>query len=388
MTGCGPAVSRSGPTGASDPVLTGSPAAAAVQIQHDTGWRVVQTIKYCGNGALMSVTADSARDAWAVGQPLACGANVQHWNGTSWSRVPVPAAIDRVTDGSSGPMAPVAASSAADAWIFPHPGSPPLPSEGWALHWTGSRWQKTVLPDQLAVATAAAFGPDDVWAFGGVQKGADAGVLYPPYAGWFDGRAWHIVKMPGQPLAVSALTRGDIWAVGPTLGTVAKPPARQVIVAMHWTGRSWHDTPVPRVAGSPIAAGFLAPAYLVADGPHDLWWAYPGPRSSRGAQIVVLHWHSGTWQRVAVPPAVTSIDGMAQDGHGGLWLCTLADTQQYCYHYSAGRWSRQLVPCPRGYGLQIYGLTLIPETTSLWAVGEADPNRSGAPIGVILRYSP
>jgi hypothetical protein len=83
---------------------------------------------------------------------------------------------------------------------------------------------------------------------------------------------------------------------------------------------------------------------------------------------------------------------MTGDGHGGIWL--LADlnvnfnTQQYWYHYSAGHWTRQLVPSPRGHNSTMFAMASVPGTTSVWAVGEADPNYRGHAIGVIARYSP
>src|SRR6266849_152086 len=47
----------------------------------------------------------------------------------------------------AAPAAPVAASSATDAWIFPRAGTLLPANRGWALHWNGTRWHKLALPD-------------------------------------------------------------------------------------------------------------------------------------------------------------------------------------------------------------------------------------------------
>jgi hypothetical protein len=81
---------------------------------------------------------------------------------------------------------------------------------------------------------------------------------------------------------------------------------------------------------------------------------------------------------------------MTPDGRGDLWLLADVDINfndfQYWYHYRAGRWIRQLVPSPKGYGNLLFGLTLVPGTTSAWAVGEADANNGNSSVGVITRY--
>jgi len=364
-----------------------SAAVSVVRVEDTTDWRIVQTVQYCGSDNLLSVTAAGPHDAWAVGLPD-CGVDVRHWDGTSWYRVPVPRRTV-VTVPPFFPYAPVAASSARDAWIFPRAGTLLAPNHGYALHWNGATWHKLALPDNLVVAAAAAFSLRDAWVFGGVQHRPDVNALHAPYAARYDGHTWHVVTMPGQPLAVSALSPSDIWAVGPTLKTAGEPRARQAIIAMHWTGRSWHAIPVPKITAAPIGQSFLSRAFAAAAGPHDLWWAYPVSASSHSAQVVVLHWDGSRWHRIALPGAIASIDGMTQDGHGGLWL--IADfygnnPQQYWYHYNGGRWTRQLVPSPRGYSNVLSGMAWVPGTGTVWAVGEAD--HSGGSIGVIARYSP
>ncbi|HEV2239484.1 MAG TPA: hypothetical protein VGR98_00455, partial [Streptosporangiaceae bacterium] len=79
---------------------------------------------------------------------------------------------------------------------------------------------------------------------------------------------------------------------------------------------------------------------------------------------------------------------MTQDGHGGIWLTaeTGLGLVQYWYHYSGGRWTRTLVPSPRGYFNFVFGMAWIPRTTSVWADGEADANVGAHTVAVIAKY--
>ncbi len=64
-----------------------------------------------GSGELTSVTATSARNAWAVGDSSHYSTDrplVMHWNGTAWKNVPVPPGISYLDS--------VAATSARNAW--------------------------------------------------------------------------------------------------------------------------------------------------------------------------------------------------------------------------------------------------------------------------------
>lgn len=79
-------------------------------------------------GALQGVAALGPGDAWAVGYagtvPL-----VLHWNGTLWSRVRLPAA--------AGALVSVAARSATDAWAV---------GDGLIMHWNGTSWSAVRWP--------------------------------------------------------------------------------------------------------------------------------------------------------------------------------------------------------------------------------------------------
>jgi hypothetical protein len=251
-------------------------------------------------------------------------ADVEHWNGTTWRRVPVPPGTS-LGDSSAEPLA---ASSASDAWIFP--GSSAQVGSLWyyvydyALHWNGTAWHASGFPAKMIVQSAADLGPGDVWAFGTLQTSANTTV---PYAARYNGRAWQRVKLPVAPMAIGTVGRNGLWVVGPTVATAAK------------------------------SAG-------------------------------LLHWNGVAWRVIALPAAISYVDAMTQDGHGGVWLSAGIgpDLVQYWYHYADGHWTRSLVPSPRGYSNMVFGMAWIPGTTSVWADGEADANTGTHSVAVIAKY--
>ena len=82
-----------------------------------------------GGGILTSVTAISARDAWAVGYrgDSSPRAVIMHWNGSAWKNVPTPRGSD---------LFGVAAISARSAWAVGG-----TPSKTLIIRWNGSAWK-------------------------------------------------------------------------------------------------------------------------------------------------------------------------------------------------------------------------------------------------------
>lgn len=128
---------------------------------------------------------------------------------------------------------------------------------------------------------------------------------------------------------------------------------------------------------------------VVAIGPRDAWaLGQPQWSTAPGCGADVEHWDGTAWHTIPVPGAITGFDAMTQDGHGGIWLAagTGLDEVRYWYHYSGGHWTRQLVPAPSGYNTTLFGMSWIPGTASVWAVGEADANVGNHTVGVIAQY--
>jgi len=372
-------------------VAAGWPTVAAAQSATPGSWRIVTVLRHCdARDSLLSVTATGPRNAWALGQPnggdRGCNADLEHWNGARWRRVIVPRAITLGNFLTLGEFSyPLAASSATDAWIFPVRNL--LNGSSYALRWDGRTWRQSGFPVRLTVASAAAFGPWDAWAFGWLYKNGPAAPGHVPAAARWDGRAWHLVAIPGMPQVVSAPSRHDLWAVGPSAATAGKASGRQKIIAMRWTGRTWHVTAVPKIA---VRRGqSYSTADATAAGLRDLWWCYQVFGRAGDLHIGLLHWDGSGWHHVPVPAGIISEYAMTGDGHAGLWLLVgtgLHNQAEYWYHYAGGEWTRQLVPSPRGTSSMLFGMARVPGTTSAWAVGEADSNHGS--VAVIAKYDP
>ena len=362
---------------------------ARAQAAGTPGWHTAQVLRHCGNDSLESVTAVGADDAWAIGAPnwsgSGCLIDLEYWNGQAWRRVAVPRDVGLgLTLGFSYP---IAAASGTGAWIFPglfgHIRNSYF-TYNYALHWNGRSWQKSRFPAELIVSQAEDFGPRNVWAFGEVY--AHEGVLVP-YVARFNGRTWRRVSMPGGPLAVSAVSASDMWAIGPSARTEARPLTRQTLIAMHWDGRRWRTLSVPRVKLAGFGSYFTA-ANVAADGSGGLWWSYgvTAPSSTAPTRSALLHWHDGRWTTITGPRGMPAADLMTPDGRGGVWLVA----GSYWFQYDDGQWGRRAVFAPAGYNLTVFGIAWVPGTTSVWAVGEADKNYAKPPgpdtEAVILKF--
>jgi hypothetical protein len=206
--------------------------AAVARAATPPGWRAAVTRHYGppdDASGFSSVLALGRAAAWAFGgtNPGGAGAPVAlQWNGTSWRPAALPA-------GLGGFIGDASASSAADIWAVSY-------SDGYVLHWDGSRWLVAKRWHRHSVLTGVtALGPSDVWAFGTTADGQ------PGLGTWhFDGRSWaQPAGLAQQVYRASAVTPADIWAVAAT---------RQGSFIEHYDGRAWRR-------GRPPGAGRADP---------------------------------------------------------------------------------------------------------------------------------
>lgn len=197
--------------------VTGDADDTGIVTEHWDGaaWQVVRAPVQANNGAgLLGVATLSTTDAWAVGWATAADESgdfsglLDHWDGTSWKAVPLPAGADVAVLNS------VTAVSAQNVWAvgFDHADQPVL------LHYDGAAWKRLPSPPiggidgELNAVTA--HGADDVWAVGRVVVGErDSGHALALH---WDGGRWRRVPAPAQagPLAAVAATSDGVIAVG------------------------------------------------------------------------------------------------------------------------------------------------------------------------------
>jgi hypothetical protein len=364
-----------------------SPSGAAAR-PAATGWSLSQTVGPAEGEWANTLAADSASDAWSTWYACtSCSGKqvtvslLEHWTGSAWSQVTVPASLAKY---AKDPLA-TGASSASNAWLF---------NQHNVLRWNGTTWTLAAIPKWVARFNLSGdigintpvFSPSDVWVF---SLGIDSTTDPQTFAARYNGTGWSKVNLPGIPSGTSALAPNDIWELGVTTASVLK--GKRDYILMHWNGTSWSTVPLPKVT-PPKGATESPGAGFVATGPSDVWLPWDIEQGTQGAQtLYLLHWNGTSWAKVDLKLPTSGVDAMAQDGNGGLWLVTNGPAPSYTWYLdhlsSSGTWTRDTVPSTGSMTFQqLTGITWVPGTSSLWAQGDLT---SGNNIyGATFQYTP
>jgi hypothetical protein len=243
---------------------------------------------------LLGVSAASASDIWTVGA-IAAGTSshqnplIAHYDGSAWtpksSNVPG-------TDG--GALYSVDARTANDAWAVGFTGGNSTPLHALILHWDGSNWSPdTTIPpaqsaDDTQVIDVSADSATDAWAVG-------RGPGISPFMLRWNGSRWNPVDFPAPAstvlTAVTALSPDSAYVAGYT-STSPKQP-----VLMHWDGAHWAQASVPNPGGG--AGSVLAD--VTATSATSLFVLSKYPTSRSRTTSVVMHWDGSSWTGAALP---------------------------------------------------------------------------------------
>lgn len=350
------------------------------------GWRPIVTV-----GPASGVTGPRAlvvtgpRNAWSTWTDCApCSgphtkqdAWIERWSGRAWRRIAVPGAVTRLIPVTFG----IGASSADDLWLF---------TSGKAAHWNGKHWGIVKIPSWVVrnnlsgdvSLSVSDFGPSNLWVFSGGIVSFKPTV---PFAARYNGHRWIKVRLPGVPGEAVGLTPSDIWA------TASPTDLKGAEFLMHWNGKSWVKLADPKPSGVP--AHYQATIVgLQPFGPDNVWQEQRIVKGEGDPRVdFLLHWTGRRWTRVRYGFSPDDIQAMAGDGRGGLWIADLTATRaqtRYFVHYAAGRWTRQLVPAPKGTTVQqVSELAQIPGTASMWAAGGVLPvNSTEIVLGEIWKF--
>ncbi len=195
-------------------------------------------------GQFWAVAATSADDAWAVGWTGGSGEGtgqttlIDHWDGTSWTRVSSPNA-----DGSANALYGVTAISADDAWAVGYTLASDGKPRSLTMHWNGSTWSVVSSPSPAGdsgLQGVSAASADDIWAVGQTDTCGHGGGNCTTVIMHWDGSAWTVVSSPDPSsgylnsllgVAVISGDSDDVWAVGTT------DYASTLIT--HWDGTGW-----------------------------------------------------------------------------------------------------------------------------------------------------
>jgi len=198
---------------------------------------------------IQSVAATSNSDVWAVGSFNNTATNpgngaggdrplIEHWNGATWSAVSSPNAS--TASNAANDLERVSADSASDAWAVgnftkfdPFSSSGPV-----AHHWNGQAWSAPVaLPSGVSqLQTVVALSPTTAWVAGVINNSASQ-LLH------WNGSKWSIVAGPTLPRGntvtftdLSASSASDIWAIGIGSNGSGSGP-----LFAHFNGTAWQQ---------------------------------------------------------------------------------------------------------------------------------------------------
>jgi antitoxin component YwqK of YwqJK toxin-antitoxin module len=210
-------------------------------------WTVMPAV---GKGEFTTLFGLGPDDLWAAG----CGGNLAHWDGTSWSKVPID-----IPPEHAGTCLALGGVATDDLWGVAH---------GGVFRWNGREWRREPLDPALFATTST-------------------------------DRA--------QPRAVWAAARDDVWIVGGASDVDAP-------LLLHFDGKRWTRIAIPpesvpvRLLNARLRDERPRVLYAVwGRGPRDIWVA--------GERGLVMHYNGTAWLRVATPPhdtrSLSSITGTA-----------------------------------------------------------------------------
>jgi hypothetical protein len=217
-----------------------------------------------GDTVLQGVTDISPTDVYAFGNnsPAASG-ELGQWNGTSWSRVTYPLPT---STGYDTTLNAISADSPSDVWIIgeylDQIGSV-LRWETFSDHWNGTSWSVVPMPlvssgsdnlDVYQINAMDVISSTNIWAVGGSGDNAS------PYGGTpsqtliehWNGSAWKLVSSPspgtnGDLTGVTESGTSNVWAAGLDTPSGATQPQT---LTMNWNGTQWTTVASPN-QGSP-----------------------------------------------------------------------------------------------------------------------------------------
>jgi hypothetical protein len=186
-------------------------------------WSQLTVPNSFGYGSMEEVQAFSPTDAWAIGtgsSGTSSIATAEQWNGSAWTSVTTP-----ISTTAGLTMNAISGSSASDIWAVGTTQTGGYHNRQFTsviMHYNGSSWSLSTVPDNSGLVDVSAVSPNDAWALA-----RDGGVLY------WNGSSWTESTNLGLDYSViAALSPTDVWAANPAS-------------LAHYNGTSWTTTSLP-----------------------------------------------------------------------------------------------------------------------------------------------
>src|SRR5689334_12100665 len=261
----------------------GGPARTLIMHWDSRRWTIIASPNAGpGDNSLVSVTAASARDAWAVGYRAAGGVYrslVEHWDGDRWTVVRLPR-----LGGPGNGLNAVGWAASGVVWAVGGSARARGPSQPLVLRLDGRGWSIVPAPVSLHSATlagVAAWGRRVAWIVGATRSGGGDRA----FSLQADGPHWRVVSIdPAATLsadlnAIWAAAPGEVWAVGSSFdGRWYRP------LVEHGADGRWSSIPALSMPGYD---GRLMAVDGLTDG--QLWAVGSASRSAGPQRALILH---------------------------------------------------------------------------------------------------
>jgi hypothetical protein len=352
--------------------LVGATAAFAMAAYAATGWTAVSVPSTGNNVVLLGASARTNSDAWAVGQQFVGAGQPQapavayHWNGTSWSLTPTP------NLGQYGALRSVSAGSANDAWAV---GFTMIARHDYGTlieHWNGSAWSVNSL-DAITGFAAGLTGvvdltPTNAWAVG--ESGSGGLIEH------WNGNAWSTVTLPDAAFtpssgdAISADSPTDIWIVGSSINSKTEATIPETL---HYNGSAWSVVP----AAQPPSQSSATLGSVTAISPTDAWAVgeFTGTTSAVGGSTLIEQWNGSSWKIVPspTPGAYPSLTGVAARSASDVYAVGTnlpsvdgGPEQAMILRWNGSAWS---VDSSGVFTGELFAAATFPGAANEWAVG-------------------
>ena len=326
---------------------TGTAQAAAMTVAHPP-FPVLSNVPFA---PLAGISATSATNAWAVGRDDG-SVLTEHWNGTSWTQVGIPAGPCDVFE-SSCQFTSVGTDAAGDAIAV---GNAVLNDNGWvpaalAYRWTGGAWQAMAVPatlNYMSLAHVKVFSATNALAVGATSNGTTNVAVVTHW----DGTAWTQAATPfaftlGLTMnAISATSPSDVWIGGKEQSSGYHNRIVHSVLE-HFDGSAWSNITLPDDSGvlDVAAASPTSVWVLTSDGSVLNWngstWtvsaAFNGGKALAAVSatdvwvggifvnstLAVAHHNGSTWTTATAPAGIDSVASGAATASGSVWFAGL-----------------------------------------------------------------
>jgi hypothetical protein len=306
-------------------------------------------------GQLFGVSADSPSDAWAVGTYAVPRAHVfqtvvLHWDGSAWSSVqgPNPGSFLNQLDS-------VHAISPADVWALGYSSpSPRVKQRLLVVHWNGSKWSQVSVPASAAkniqITGFSAFDPISATSALSLASGlipVGHGAIKSDRILSWNGRTWsRTPPLFGAALSgVGASSQRDAWAVGYTCAGLARyhhrcPPFRAL--TLHWNGRHWRYVPSALEDSRLFNVTAQSSSDVWAVGRHcapaDV--SFPAGTCSHPVALI-LRWDGARWSKVPRPSSSIALaSAVSPVSATDAWVLGESGGTTVLLHWDGSTWTQ------------------------------------------------